>query len=172
MSTINDATDAPECGELTETKKNEKPENDLEKPRKISDAKLNALRKAQEARKVKAKERAEKKQKEETDRIAKEYIETQKKNQPPDPETDSEEEEEEVIVKRKKKLKRQPKQRIIYISDESESDESPPPTQRKKAQRKKPEPVKRQVKPKVDVIEYKQEPAKPVKLTWDSIKWG
>ena len=181
MSTVNDATVEPTEKKLTDTKTIDTDEegNGLEKPRKVSEAnvgksqrprpseaKLNALKKAQEARKVKAKERAEKKQKEEELKIAKKYLETKQQAQT---ESDSSDTEEEIIIKPRKKQAKKPKkkQRIVYVSEteseESSDDEPPKPKAAPKLKREK---------PIVEKIDYTQEQTKPVKLTWDNIRWG
>jgi hypothetical protein len=168
MSTVNDATVEPTEKKMTDTKTIDTDEegNGLEKPRKVSEAKLNAIKKAQEARKVKAKERAEKKQKEEELKIAKKYLETKQQAQT---ESDSSDTEEEIIIKPRKKQAKKPKkkQRIVYVSEteseESSDDEPPKPKAAPKLKREK---------PIVEKIDYTQEQTKPVKLTWDNIRWG
>ena len=185
MSTVNDATVEPTEKKLTDIKTTDTDEegNGLEKPRKVSEAnvgksrhsgaerprpseaKLNALKKAQEARKVKAKERAEKKQKEEELKIAKKYLETKQQAQTESDSSDTEE----IIIKPRKKQAKKPKkkQRIVYVSEteseESSDDEPPKPKAAPKLKREK---------PIVEKIDYTQEQTKPVKLTWDNIRWG
>jgi hypothetical protein len=182
MSTVNESTEKV----MTEDKINDADDegNGLEKPRKVSEAnvggtrhsgaerprpseaKLNAIKKAQEARKVKAKERAEQKQKEEEKKIAQKYI-AEKKQVLEKDDSSSESEEEQIIIKRPKKKQTKKKPKIIYVSDESdsESEEEEPPKP------KAPPRLKRE-KAIVEKIEYKQEQAQPKKLTWDSIRWA
>ena len=152
MSTVNEATEK----EMSNVENDS--ENELELKPKISDAKLAAIRKAQETRKIKARERAEKKAEEDAKKVL-ERMEKKKK------------------TAEQSQLPKQPiKKKIIYVSDtdeseqenDSESDEEIIVKRKPKKEVLKPTKPKRKIQQIDDIKQQEQ----PQRLTWDSIRWA